>query len=67
MHDPCIFLSRKKTKRSKKGEKKESHTAFLVACVGYHDDGYKPTMLGLYTHLYKKIEKNDLKSCEHGT
>jgi len=31
--------------------KNESLTTFLVTCVGYHEDGYKPTMLGLYTHF----------------
>jgi len=40
------------------------YTTFLVTCVGYHDDSYKQTMLGLYTHF---TEKNDWKSCEHGT
>jgi len=40
-----------KNKNKKKREQKESHTAFLVTCVGYHDDGHKPTMLGLYTHF----------------
>ena len=39
----------KKTKNKKKREQKESHTTFLVTCVGYHDKGYRPTMFGLYT------------------
>jgi len=41
-------------KDKKKREQKESHTTFLVTSVRYHDDGYKPTMLGLYTHFSKK-------------
>jgi len=40
----------------------ESHhkvyTIFLVTCVGYHDDGYKPTMLELYTYFSWKMIEN---------
>jgi len=46
----------KQKQKHKNREQKESHTTFLVTCVGYHDDGYKPTMLGLYT--YFSIKKN---------
>ena len=31
---------------------------FLVTCVGYHDDGYKPTMLELYTYFSWKMIEN---------
>jgi len=64
-----LFLYKKKRKANKKKQNKkkqkqrnnkkkvpmkhESHTTFLVTCVGYHDDGYKPTKLGLYTHFSK--------------
>ena len=65
MHDPCIFLCKKrggtkqnKKKKQNKIEQKESHTTFLVTCVGYHDNGYKPTMLGLYTHFSRKKFEN---------
>ena len=59
MHDPCIFLYKKirrgktkqKNNKSKKKVNIKGHTTFLVTCVGYHDNGYKPTMLGLYTHF----------------
>jgi len=35
------------------------YTAFLVTCIGYHDDSYKQTMLGLYTHFsLKKVIEN---------
>jgi len=34
------------------------HTTFLVTCVGYHDDSYKPTMLGLYARFSKKMIEN---------
>jgi len=58
VHDPCVFLcktkQKQKQKNKKKREQKESHTTFLVTCVGYHDDVYKPTMLGLFTHFSKK-------------
>ena len=48
--------------KTKKKEQKRSHH-ILSFMFGYHDDGYKPTMLGLYTHLswkkgWKKIIKN---------
>ena len=59
MHDPCIFLC--KTKKEQQ-EVMKVYTTFLVTCVGYHNDGYQPTMLGLYTHFSKK---NDWQSCEH--
>ena len=44
---------RQKKTRTKKQQEKvmKVYTTFLVTCVGYHDDGYKPTMLGLYTHF----------------
>jgi len=37
------------------------YATFLVTCVGYHDDGYKPTMSGLYTHLSLKRKKERKK------
>jgi len=43
-------------KNAKKKRAKRSYTTFLVTCVGYHDDGCKPTMFGLYTHF--SIKKN---------
>ena len=65
MRGPCIFLCKNKKRKEKKGNKKnkkktkkESHTIFLVTCVGYHDNGYKPTMLGLYTYFSKKKIEN---------
>ena len=36
------------------------YTIFLVTCVGYHDDSYKQTMLGLYTHL--SLKKNMIEN-----
>ena len=54
MHDPCVFLCKTKTK---KGSMKV-HTAFLVACVRYHEDSYKQTTLGLYIHFSWKIIEN---------
>ena len=55
-----IEKAKNKTKQKQKKVtlKYESHTTFLVTCVGYHDDGHKPTMLGLYTHLSKKMIEN---------
>jgi len=59
MHDPCIFLCKTKKNENKKTKKtKESHTTFIVTCVGYHNDGYKPTMLGLYAHFSLKMIEN---------
>jgi len=48
------FPLKKKGNKKKTKENKKGHTTFFVTCVGYHDNGYKPTMLGLYTHLSKK-------------
>ena len=48
-----ISKKKKRTKRRSQWSM-EVHTTFLVTCVGYHDDGYNPTMLGLYTHFSKK-------------
>jgi len=65
MHDPCIFLCKKGKQnkaKTKKKRTKRSHTTFLVTCVGYHDNGYRPTLLGLYTHFSKKMKmiENDV-------
>jgi len=54
IHDPCIFLCKKKHKTKRKDKKKvtmknEVYTTSLVTWVGYHDDSYKQTILGLYT------------------
>ena len=61
--------AQRRTKNKRKNKKKvimknEVYTIFLVICVGYHDDSYKHTMLGFYTHFSLK---NDSKSCEHAT
>ena len=52
------FPLKKKGNKKKTKENKKGHTTFLVTCVGYQDNGYKPTMLGLYTHLSKKKIEN---------
>ena len=69
MHDLCIFFCKnkkqtKKKERTKRKNKKkvtmknEVYATFLVTCVQYHDDCYTQTMLGLYTHFFKKMIEN---------
>jgi len=61
MHDPCIFLCKKNKKKRTERKSQWSlkvYTAFLVTCIGYHDDSYKQTMLGLYTHFSWKMIEN---------
>ena len=36
------------------------YTTFLGTCVGYHDDSYKQTMLGLYTYFSGKMIENHM-------
>jgi len=56
LHFPLQKQNKKKQKRNKQKQKKVTmknkvYTTFLVTCVGYHDDSYKQTMLGLYTYF----------------
>ena len=53
---PCIFQKKKTKKKSLWSVK--VYTTFLVTCVGYHDDSYKQTMLGLYTCFSWKMIEN---------
>jgi len=53
----ALHFPLQKQKRKQKKEQKDVmkvYTTCLVTCVGYHDDGYEPTMLGLYTRFCKK-------------
>ena len=48
------FSSAKEKQQQKKNKKKatmKNEVYTTVTCVGYHDDSYKQTMLGLYPHF----------------
>ena len=63
MHGTCIFLCKirgvggKKRKKTTTKENKKSCTTFLVTCVGYHDGGCKPNMLGLYANFFLFLKR----------
>ena len=65
-HSDYNKLKNQTKKTKKKGIERKSqwnmkvYTAFLVTCVGYHDDSYKQTMLGLYTYFSWKMIENHM-------